>query len=271
MRLLLILALAFANPVGAAFRWVVCYSDKPAAEEFRDFQLVVLDSDAHPPLALLARRGRDLLGYLSLGEAGSHCAYFPALQSAGVLLGENPNWRGSFYVDFRDERWQRLVLEKLVPAILAAGFNGVFLDTLDDAAALEQADPERFRGMAAAAAHLVKSIRRSFPQIRIMANRGYDLLPHIAPSIDFLLGESVYSTYGGGIKGYARVPVAQYEQQVGWMKQALIWNPKLRVCSLDYWDPAAPLEIRRIYRVERANGFAPYVATRELDRIVRAP
>jgi polysaccharide biosynthesis protein PelA len=55
------------------------------------------------------------------------------------------------------------------------------------------------------------------------------------------------------------------------LKRARQANPKLRICSLDYWDPDARKEIRRIYRVERANGFAPYVATRELDRVVREP
>jgi hypothetical protein len=155
--------------------------------------------------------------------------------------------------------------------MLASGFNGVFLDTLDDPAALERADAERCRGMCAAAVDLVRALREAFPRIYIMVNRGYELMPQIAASIDFLLGESVYSTYDSARNRYHRVPGAQYRQQVSWMHQALRWNPRLRLCSLDYWDPGDRKEIRHIYQVERDNGFSPYVATPELDRIVRAP
>jgi len=125
--------------------------------------------------------------------------------------------------------------------------------------------------MSAAAAHLVRALREAFPRIRIMVNRGYELMPEIAASIDSLMGESVYSTYDAAGNRYHRVPAAQYRQQVFLMRQALHWNPRLRLCSLDYWNPGDTKEIRHIYQVERNNGFAPYVATPELDQIVRAP
>ncbi len=264
-----------ASPPGTApnkdLRWAISYAQHPRLEQLRSFDLIVLDSGASVPLSALARPGRDLLAYLSVGEIEQHRPYFNWAKSAGILLGENPNWHGSFYVDMRQESWRKRVMDELVPAILAAGFTGVFLDTLDDAPALEEQDPQSYGGMKTAAANLVRSLRQSFPRMRIMVNRGYELFPGIAPFVDILLGESVYTTYDVARSGYLRVPAAQYEQQVRLLKQARQANPKLRICSLDYWDPHARNEIRRIYRVERANGFAPYVATRELDRVVREP
>lgn len=260
-----------AAPANGSFAWAISYAQQPRAEEFRGFELIVVDSDAHATLSDLARPGRDLLAYMSLGEIEQHRSYFQSAKDEGVLLGENPNWHGSFYVDVRQERWRRRVLEQLVPAILAAGFSGVFLDTLDDPGALERQDPQTYHGMTAAATNLVRGLRESFPRIRIMMNRGYDLFPAIAPFIDILLGESVYTTYDANDRGYVHVPAAQYDEQVRLLKQARSANPKLRICSLDYWDPTARKQIRRIYQVERANGFAPYVATRELDRVVREP
>lgn len=41
--------------------------------------------------------------------------------------------------------------------------------------------------------------------------------------------------------------------------------------TLDYWNPADTAGLRRIYRAQRANGFLPYVATVELDRLVPEP
>jgi polysaccharide biosynthesis protein PelA len=264
-------AICHGDSTRQRIRWVVSYSNKPRAEEFLGFDLAVLDSETHPPISPLSRPSRALLAYLSLGEVGNHRSYFEAVKAEGLLLGENPNWPGSFFVDVRDPRWSQRVIGQLVPAMLASGFNGVFLDTLDDPAALERADAERRRGMSAAAVDLVKALREAFPRIYIMVNRGYELMPQIAPSIDFLLGESVYSTYDSARNRYHRVPGAQYRQQVSLMHQALRWNPRLRLCSLDYWDPVDRKEIRHIYQVESNNGFSPYVATPELDRIVRAP
>jgi polysaccharide biosynthesis protein PelA len=260
-----------ASPVSKSFKWAISYAQHPRPEEFRNFELIVLDSDASFPLSALARPGTDVLAYLSLGEIEQHRPYFSWAKSAGILIGENPNWHGSFYLDVRQESWRKRVVDEFVPTILAAGFNGVFLDTLDDAAALESQHPQSYGGMKTAAANLVRSLRESFPRMRIMVNRGYGLFPGIAPFVDIVLGESVYTTYDVAHNGYGRVPAAQYEQQVDLLKRARQANPKLRICSLDYWDPDAPKEIRRIYRVERANGFAPYVATRELDRVVREP
>jgi polysaccharide biosynthesis protein PelA len=260
-----------ASPASTAFKWAISYAQHPRPQELRSFELIVLDSDAEVSRSAIARSGRDVLAYLSLGEIEQHRSYFNWAKSAGILLGENPNWHGSFYVDVRQGSWRRRVVDELVPAILAAGFSGVFLDTLDDAAALEEEDPQSYRGMKTQAANLVRSLRESFPRMRIMVNRGYGLFPGIAPFVDILLGESVYTTYDAAHSGYVRVPAAQYEQQVDLLKRARQANPKLRICSLDYWDPDARKEIRRIYRVERANGFAPYVATRELDRVVREP
>ena len=45
------LTICEGGSVRREMRWVVCYSDKPRVEEFAGYDLVVLDSDAHPSLA----------------------------------------------------------------------------------------------------------------------------------------------------------------------------------------------------------------------------
>ena len=47
--------------------------------------------------------------------------------------------------------------------------------------------------MTPAAAKLVRMIRQNYPQIKIMVNRAYDILPEIGGQIDYVLGESVYA------------------------------------------------------------------------------
>ena len=251
--------------------WVVYYADKAPIEAFGPYGLVVLDSENHPPLQPLSAQGKTLLGYISLGEVEKHRPWFKTVRQWGILKDENPDWKGSYYVDVRDPRWSSLVVEELVPMILKRGFHGIFLDTLDNPVHLEDTQPQKNKGMTEAAAQLVRAIRRHFPDIPIMMNRAYQLLPKVESDIDIELGESVYADYDFGRKMYRRVNKTDYEQQVRWLKDAQKRQPDLRIMTLDYWNPGDSAGIRQIYAVERANGFAPYVATVELDRIVREP
>jgi len=219
----------------------------------------------------LSDRGKTLLAYLSLGEVEEHRPYFPAVKAEGILLHENRAWRGSYFVDLRDPRWTARVIEQLIPDVLHRGFDGLFLDTLDDAADLERSDPARYRGMTAAATRLVRTIRLHYPTIKIMMNRAYEILPDVEEYIDIELGESIFADYDFETKRYRLVKRAIYREQVRLLKAAQRRRPDLAVFTLDYWDPADTAGVARIYREQRANGFEPYVATLELDRIVREP
>jgi polysaccharide biosynthesis protein PelA len=269
--LLVVIAIAASGAGSSRKPWVVYYSDVAHPDEFRGYDLVVFDADIHPPLKQLSANGSVVLGYLSLCEVERHRKWFIPARDSGLLVGANPNWPDSYFVDLRDARWRKIVAGQLVPEILARGFQGLFLDTLDDAADLERRDPEKFRGMKTAAIQLVREIRAAAPTATLMVNRGYDLLPEIAGNVDIVLGESVYGTYDFASKTYHRVPAAEYRQQVALLTGLRSIKPSLRICSLDYWDPADRNGIRQVYREERSHGFDPYVATISLDRLVKEP
>src|SRR5437016_5312843 len=92
-----LIVLGAATLARADVPWGAYYSDQAASKEYDRFKLLVLDSDHHAPLAPLAKDGRILLGYLSVGEVGSHRGYFAAVKREGLLLQENANWKGSFF------------------------------------------------------------------------------------------------------------------------------------------------------------------------------
>ncbi len=252
-------------------RWAVCYSDRPECAELARYELVVLDAVHHPPLAPIRERRRTVLAYLSLTEMGEAHAAFADLKATGAVLDEHPGWSGTHYVDFRRPEWSRLVLDRLIPEALAAGFTGMFLDTLDDAAFLEARDPVAYRGMQEAAVTLVRAIRKAHPGAVLMVNRGYTLMPQIADAIDILLGESVITTFDSKTKRYGRMSAADVAWQVDQLRRARALNPALQLYTLDYWDPADLEGLRTLYAQQRANGFHPYVSTPMLDRIVDEP
>jgi uncharacterized protein (TIGR01370 family) len=269
--LLMLTALMAAGSGSPRGPWVVYYSDAARPEEFRGYDLVVFDGDIHPPLKPISAKGSVVLGYLSLCEVERHRKWFAAARDSGLLVGENPDWPGSYFVDLREPRWRKIVAGQLAPEIMAQGFQGLFLDTLDDAADLERRDPRKFRGMKAAAVQLVRDIRRDSPAATLMVNRGYDLVPEVAASVNIVLGESVYGTYDFATRSYHRVPSAEYRQQVALLTGLRSIKPSLRICTLDYWDPADRVGIRQVYREERSHGFDPYVGTISLDRLVKEP
>ena len=267
------LGLVMAGPPNAAAQppWLVYYADTAPIEAFSKYSLVVLDADHHPPLGPLSARGKQLLGYISLGEVERYRSHFSEVEAEGILLRENDQWPGSFFVDLRDPRWTQRVIGELVPAILRRGFDGLFLDTLDNARELEDTDPTRYAGMTKAAARLVRTIRLHFPTIKIMLNRAYELLPAVKRDIDMVLGESVFADYDFDNKDYRRVEAKTYRRQVSILQAAMARRPKLRIMTLDYWDPEDSTGIRQIYREQRANGFEPYVSSIKLDRIIAEP
>lgn len=251
--------------------WMIYYGSDISFSAFEPYELVVLDGENHTLPAHLVDRGKTVLGYLSLGEIEQNRSWFAAVKDEGLILMENRNWPGSFFVDVRDTRWTSRVIEELIPDILRRGFQGVFLDTLDNPVELERRDGKKYQGMTDAAVRLVLTIRRHYPEIKIMMNRGYELLPGVGKAIDMELGESVFSEYKFDSRTYGLVDPKTYQLQVKWLQSAARKFPDLAIYTLDYWVPGDEGGIARIYKEERGNGFIPLVSTIALDQIIPAP
>ena len=73
---------------------------------------------------------RIVLAYMSIGEAEDYRWYW-SQRSASWLGAENPKWRGNYGVRFWDPAWQEIILT-YTDRILAAGFDGVYLDKVDE-------------------------------------------------------------------------------------------------------------------------------------------
>lgn len=90
---------------------------------------------------------RLVLSYLSVGEAESYRYYWdPAWKGEppSWLIGENPEWPENYAVRFWDPSWQRLMFGRAVSyldRIIAAGFDGVYLDKCDVFEDLQQNHP----------------------------------------------------------------------------------------------------------------------------------
>ena len=80
---------------------------------------------------------RHVLAYLSIGEAERYRYYWqPAwyLAPPAWIGPENPEWRGNYLVRYWEPAWQNLMFgapDAYLDRIIAAGFDGVYLDRVD--------------------------------------------------------------------------------------------------------------------------------------------
>lgn len=86
------------------------------------------------------KSGRKVIAYLSIGEAGDYRDYWQNAwhtNPSAFLLTENPRWKGDYRVKYWHADWQKIILAD-VDKIMAAGFDGVYLDIVDGFEIFEQ-------------------------------------------------------------------------------------------------------------------------------------
>ncbi len=271
-RALLLLGLLLCAPAFAQSteRWVVYYGDKLPASAFVPYDLIVFDSDHHPPLAPLKAEGKTVLGYISLGEAETYRSYFGAIKSKHLLLGANKSWKGHFVIDMRKQEWQQVVIDELIPPILAQGFDGIMIDTIDSVIQPEIDHPAQYAGMQGSAVLLIRSIREHYPNIKIMLNRGFEILPQVANDIDMVMAESTLGDWQPGAKK-PRLIEKEYAHYVEQLQAARLSAPSLKIYSIDYWPAKDKPGVRHIYSIQRAQGFIPYVGPLDLQNVWSEP
>lgn len=246
--------------------WLCYYGDRHDAKTYARFDLVVLDGYQHPPLLKVSGKRPLFLGYLSVGEVGVGSPLWSVASDQPYLVKQNKFWN-SWVVDVRDSSWQQVVFEN-ADRILSQGFDGLFLDTMDSSLSLLQGDGARtYQGTTEALQHMVDSLRAKHPAKYIAVNRGLPSLPSLAPAIDLVLIEGLYSSFAGAEQGYVKVDQQTRDILLAQVEEGVNVNPSLTVLTLDYADSTQVDLAQEAIAFSRSKGFIPYVSTLELDQI----
>ncbi|HWB58925.1 MAG TPA: MJ1477/TM1410 family putative glycoside hydrolase [Chthoniobacteraceae bacterium] len=180
------------------------------AESGRDW--IVIDAfftgdERWAPADLAAIRkgkaGRKVIAYLSIGEAEDYRPYWrkewdaahsgkPSAAAPPFLLAQNPEWKGNYRVKYWQPTWQAIILAE-VDRIMAAGFDGVYLDIVDGFETFERngsgddyednkIDPETKQSYRRDMVDFVKQIalraRKANPAALLIPQNGAQLLAH---------------------------------------------------------------------------------------------
>lgn len=267
--LLAVVACSTPKPLPPDFRWAVYYDDDLPAQTFVDLDLVVFDRTHHPKLKPL-KNITLMFAYISVGELPNEAPEREAFEKERLLVAENKRW-GSQIVDIANPRWKAHVMKQVEDAI-AKGFDGVMLDTVDSPLHwAETLAPEQTGFMRRGAIDLVKAIREAHPKLKIMVNRGFEILPAVADQIDFILAESILANPNDSTGQFTLFPPNTYTQAAEQLRDVVALAPRLRIVTLDYWDLDDTTGMERIYAMQRANGFTPYVTSRDLRHFTPEP
>jgi hypothetical protein len=258
------------NDLGRVRRWWIVIGQAAGLESVdwrhaaRDAQMVVLAPD---PMIQLERLPPETirLGYLSVGEINA--ALLPRHADAGssYLIEPNPNWPSNVRVDIRDPRWQEMLLAEEAPHLLAMGFQGFMLDTIDTAPYLEGKDGTRFAGSRRALRDFARDLRRRFPWAIVIAN-GTDALADVAPFVDGFVVEGVYATYDFGRHLYRATTANERSWKLAQIERArkVAERP---VFTIEYAD-VGDIDLGRWAEGESARrGFRPYVTVKDINMI----
>lgn len=129
------------------------------------------------------------------------------------------------------------MLRERLPVIRARGFTGLMLDTLDMPPWLEQIDPVADRDMGQASIELVQAVRQASPDMFIVVNRGYAILPQLCSMVDAVLAKSLLTSPDPGV-GFVWNSPGDVEMQLALLAPAGETKPPLPILSLDDWNPA---------------------------------
>ena len=243
------------------------YGANPPLGELAAFDIAVVEPD-HVPDPRLWRReaakgASELFAYVSFGEIEPNRAYFKAVP-AGILKGENQAW-GSSVVDQTAAAWPAFLVERIMAPLWERGYRGFFLDTLDSYHLIAKT-PEARAVQEAAMIATLKTVRERFPGIRLIFNRGFEILPQVREMVTAVAAESVFRGWDQAGKRYREVPSADRDWLLGQLRNVQSAH-KLPVIAIDYVAPGERELARETARKILALGFTPWVANPELDML----
>ncbi len=244
-------------------RWAAYYNYEKQGEDFADYELIVTDASYFPPLEPIQALGTQVYGYVSIGEVRGDDPVYQFAKEKNLIIGHNADW-DSHIIDIREPWWHKYILEFVMPALEKDGFDGVMFDTITSPFNAAQGDDTMLE-MHKAAVALIRSARERFPNLKIMVNRGFAILPEMAPYIDATLAESILAvpdeTYPGQFRLLRR---SYYDSIVAMLHQIQKKNPHLTIYSLDYWQMDDKSGTQELYKTQRDQGFIPYISTPDL-------
>jgi len=242
----------------------VYYGDKPPVDQLAQFDKLILEADAinDSELQGLTKHGAVPYAYLSVGEVGPHRRYASRILPQWVL-GKNNTWN-SKVLDIANSEWRHFLLQR-IDVLHKAGYQGLFLDTMDSYQ-LFATTPEARQAQELGLVTLLRQIKERYPDIRLIANRGFEVLDTGAQYLEAVAAESLYASWDNNTQKYVEVKENDRQWLLGKLNKVRD-EYNLDVIVIDYVPPSRRKEATAVAKVIAAHGFIPWVSTPALDYV----
>ncbi|MBN2651994.1 MAG: endo alpha-1,4 polygalactosaminidase [Spirochaetales bacterium] len=187
-------------------------------------------------IAGLKSGGKKILSYLSIGEAESYRWYFqeswlngvdqPVEEAPGWLGLTNPDWTGNYKVQYWAREWQEDYVFAYLDKIVAAGFDGVYLDIVDawyyyshlNCEGIRLTEEVAAREMILLVRRIAEYTRDANPNFIIVPQNGLPILDYDADN-KFLQTISGYGVEDLFYKGTRKRSDSDIEYRLGYIKK----------------------------------------------------
>ncbi|WGH78734.1 MJ1477/TM1410 family putative glycoside hydrolase [Jannaschia ovalis] len=211
---------------------------------------------------------RVVVAYINIAEAETYRDYWRTAWNATPprwLGAANPDWANHYYTAYWDPQWQRILFgspASKLDRIVAAGFDGVFMDGVDKYAVWPGRRAQSERDMYTLVDRIANYARARTPGFLIIPNNAEALLdnPRYRSTIDAIVKEDLFFGVGGDGRPNSLSLVSWSLRQL-----RLATNDDLPVLVVEYVSDAG----KRDYTVRqlRANGLLGTFGRRDLARL----
>jgi cysteinyl-tRNA synthetase, unknown class len=209
---------------------------------------------------------RIVISYLSIGEAEEFRFYWNETwktQKPAWLERENCAWPKAWMVRFWEAGWRDLIVsgpDAYLKRIIAAGFDGVYLDRVDMWEHTQSLNPQAKAAMIDFVANLAATARALKPGFIIIGQNAEDLLEdrRYRRTVDAVAKEELFFSRTGTGERNKATDIAislAHLNQLRWQ-----WKPVFPVEYLQKSD-----DIKALDREARGQGLVPVFPTRALD------
>ncbi len=241
----------------------VYYAPHPPVELLGQFKRVIVEPDnmTLDELKALHQQGSRVYAYVSIGEVNPSRKWYKQVAKTWVL-GRNNVW-DSEVLDLTQSEWRDFVIKQLVAPLAEKGYDGLFLDTLDSFHLYATNQTERER-QTRALAELLQTIHSTYPQLKLIANRGFEVMPAIAAQLEAVVAESLFASWDNAKKQF--LPSKPDDSK--WLLsklQSIQKDYHLDIIIIDYVAMANRDKARILAKQISELGFVPWISKPELD------
>ena len=243
------------------------YGEKPPIKALKHYQHVVIESAQLKPkqLSELQTSKNTVYAYISMGE------FEPWRPSNNHLpkksfLSEDSQWN-SIIVDPSHLVWQEYILSQRIEPLVKAGYQGIFLDTLDSFQRVIK-EHSKISTINQNLSRFIITLREKYPELKILINRGFELLPDIHQVIQGVVCESLFHTFKQEKNNFSfHNTTLQHQKTLLDELNKIKTGFKLPVYIIDYL-PESKKEKRQLTAEKiQQLGFSPWISTPTLNHM----